>query len=105
MFRKIISLLMVAYILYHFVFNLDILPMLGSGLLSITQHLGIHLAGVLFFTFVLIRAKKSIRRNKPPWYDILLAFMALVPTVHYAIWGEARMLFYSGLSLPRAAIL
>lgn len=105
MFRKIISVLAVAYTLYHFVFTLDILPMLGSGLLSITQHLGIHLAGVLFFTFLLTRAKKGMRKDKPPWYDILLAFLALVPTIHYAIWGEERMLFYSGLSLPRDAVM
>jgi len=105
MFRRIILVLMVVYTLYHVVFALDVLPMLGSGLLSVTQHLGIHLAGILFFTFLLVPAKKSIPKGKPQWYDILLAFAALVPTIHYAIWGEERMLFYSGLSLPRDAVM
>ena len=97
MFRRFISVLAVGYIVYHIIYVLDVLLVLGFGGLSITRHIGIHIGGILFFVFLLVPAKKGMPRKRPPWYDCLLAFIALVPTIHYAIWGEDRMLFNLGL--------
>lgn len=105
MFRKTVALLAVGYVLYHLFYSLDILPMFGSGALGVTQHLGIHLGGILFFTFLIHPLKASRGKYKPRWYDVVCAFLCLVPTISFTIWGEERTLYYSGLSLPFDAIM
>lgn len=105
MFKKTLSLLAVGYVLYHLFYSLDILPMFGSGALGVTQHLGIHMGGILFFTFLIHPVKASRGKYKPRWYDVACAFLCLVPTISYAIWGEERTLYSLGLSLPFDAIM
>jgi len=45
-----------------------------------------HLAGFLFFAYLLVPAKKGAKGNIPPWYDIICAVLSIIPPIYYAIY-------------------
>lgn len=52
------------------------------GALVTLKHRSLHVALVLILIFFLYPAFKSLKRNKLPWYDVLLGLLALSTTIY-----------------------
>jgi len=76
------------FALYHLLYISDLLILYTPIVIPPAMHLGVHLSSILFFTFLLVRAKKSVKADKPPIYDVVLAFVALAIPLYYAFLFE-----------------
>jgi len=76
------------FALYHLLYTSDLLTLYTPIVIPPAMHLGVHLACILFFTFLLVRAKKGVKMDKPPIYDVVLAFVALAIPLYYAFLFE-----------------
>jgi len=94
------------FVLYHVIYVSDLLFIFTPITSPPYFHTGVHLASILFFTFLLVRARKGVKTDKPPVddgvktdkppvydgvktdkppvYDVVLAFVALVVPIYYA---------------------
>ncbi len=82
--RQFILIVSSIFILYHVLYISDLLVLFTPVIIPPNTHLGIHLAAILFLTFLLVRVSKGAATDKPPIYDIILAFAALVIPLYYA---------------------
>jgi len=80
------------FALYHLLYISDSLTLYTPVVIPPAMHLGIHLACILFFTFLLVPAKKGAKTNKPPIYDVVLALAALVIPLYYAFLFQEILL-------------
>jgi TRAP transporter 4TM/12TM fusion protein len=90
--RRFILIAASIFVLYHVLYISDLLILYTPLVISRSQHLGIHLASILFLTFLLVRARKGMKTDKPPPYDVVLAFAALVIPLYYAFNFEEMYL-------------
>ncbi len=103
-FRWGIVGLAAAFILYHILFISDFLVRFTDFAPTPNLHLAIHLGGVLFFLFLLMRASKKIKSELPPLYDIFLAFLGLGVCLYYGIFFE-DIFSHSGTGVVAYSIL
>ncbi len=101
-FIKIIAAL---FILYHLLFISDFLILFADISIAQKQHTAVHLAIVLFLTFLITPAKRGVPRGKPPWYDIILAVLSLVPLLYYVAFYQSKIIYEIGDLLPEHVIL
>jgi TRAP transporter 4TM/12TM fusion protein len=92
LFSKFITVFAVVFILYHLVYISDVLLYLFAIALPYSELLGVHLGGLLFLSFLLLPARKDKPRAVPPWYDIILALVSLVPTTYYIAFVGTRVI-------------
>lgn len=100
------------FILYHILYVSDFLILVVNVSVPGHVHLSIHLACILFLTFLLVRAGKVSNMDKPPVYDVVLAFFAVVAALYRGIFfnqivmtvGEG-MLIYSIVGWSLAILL
>lgn len=98
--RVFFLILATVFVLYHLLYLSDLLVTAFAICINPYWHDGIHLSMVLFFVFLLIPAKKNISRPRPPWYDIILAVLALVPSGYFAFFYESEISSFLGLLRP-----
>lgn len=94
--RQLFIIVATIFILYHVLYLSDILVMAFGLSISPYFHNGIHLSLILFFVFLLVPARKGTPRSRPPWYDIILAVIAMVPSCYYAFFYEHQISWYLG---------
>lgn len=80
------------FIIYHLFYVSDFLTMYTPILISPSQHVSMHLGGILFFSFLLVRAGKKSDSNKPPWFDVVLAVAGLSVPLYYGFFYEDLIL-------------
>jgi len=83
--RLFILIASVCLIVYHVLYISEFLILFTPIIIAPSTHLGIHLASMLFFTFLLVRFKRGIKTSKPPVYDIALAVISVIVPVYYSV--------------------
>jgi len=99
--RLFVLLASSTFVLYHVLYISEFFILVTPIIISPNFHLGIHLASILFFTFLLVRVRKGVKTAKPPIYDVVLAFVVLVIPLYYAYFfneiflraGEGTLLY------------
>ena len=95
--QKLLTVFSCIFILYHLVYISQILVITaGIGISSLSQHLGIHLAGILALAFLLVRARRTQAGKGPPFYDIVLAMTGAGISVYYGIFFKDEISFKVG---------
>ncbi|MDP2647207.1 MAG: TRAP transporter fused permease subunit [Desulfobacterales bacterium] len=80
------------FICYHLLYVSDFLTMYTPILISPSQHVSLHLGGILFFSFLLVGAGRKSNPGHTPWYDILLAIAGLGVPLYYGFFYEDLIL-------------
>ncbi len=104
--QKFLTVYSCVFMLYHLIYISQILVRTaGIGITSLSHHLGIHLAGILVLVFLLVRARRSQMGKRPPFYDIILAFIGAGISLYYGIYFKDEIVFKVGTGLHIYAIL
>jgi TRAP transporter 4TM/12TM fusion protein len=104
--QKLLTVFSCIFILYHIVYISQILVITTSiGVMSLSTHLGIHLAGILVLAFLLVRARSSQMGKGAPFYDIILAIIGAGISLYYGIYFKDEIVFKVGTGLHIYAIL
>ncbi len=98
--RGFVTVLSAVFILYCLIYVVDLLPLAFGIGISGPQHEGAFLGIILFLAFIILPGKKGIARAKPPWYDVILALLSLLPTFYFTIFYETKIAASSGLIAP-----
>lgn len=85
---KVITILAVAWTLYHILYIAGVLSRLNI-FLDIPQHLALHLGFILVLVFALIPIRKGTPPQKLPWYDAVLIVLGLGWNLYIAINFDA----------------
>jgi TRAP transporter 4TM/12TM fusion protein len=85
--EKITAVIAVAMCVYHLLFVSGIFHYLGIYI-QLQPHRAVSLAFFLALTFLLCPARKGLKRDRVPWYDILFIIAGLVPTGYYAFFYD-----------------
>ena len=104
LFNRALYVAAAVFIIYHFFYISDFFTYAGIPI-NPFLHTPLHLAGFLFFIFLLVPAKKGARRNIPPWYDILLAVLSLFPPIYYALYVAPEYAFLGSATDLKYTIL
>jgi TRAP-type uncharacterized transport system fused permease subunit len=90
LYLKILKITGALWILYHFLYISGLFTRLGIPV-SPYLHSPMHLGGFLFFAYLLVPAKKGVKRKYPPWYDITLAILCIIPPLYYGVYVAPRL--------------
>ena len=77
---RFVTVVALAMCFYHLFYLLRVLDAFGLYLIS-EAYRGLSLAFILFLAFLLIPATKGAPRDRLPWYDAILALIALAGPV------------------------
>ena len=104
LFLRLVRITGAFWILYHFLYISDFFTYLRIPVPPYL-HTSAHLAGFLFFAYLLVPAKKGVQRNLPPWYDIILAILSIIPPIYYGIFIGPVDDFIAGLIKPEWSVM
>jgi TRAP transporter 4TM/12TM fusion protein len=74
------------FILYHLGYISDFIIFCTPFPIGPDLHRGLHLGGILFFAFLLNRARKGGKSKMPPIYDVVLALVGMGISVYYGFF-------------------
>ena len=95
--QKLLTAFSCIFILYHLFYISQILVITaGIGITPLSQHLGIHLAGILALSFLLVRARRNQTGKRLPFCDIALAGIGAGISVYYGIFFKDEIVFNVG---------
>jgi TRAP transporter 4TM/12TM fusion protein len=103
--QKITSVAGVMMCVYAILFVLDVFPKLGIYIM-VPQHLAMFLGLLLLYTFLSAPAKKGMKRNTLPWYDILFILASLAACGYIVLFqNEVNDTRAIGLAEPHQIVL
>ena len=104
--QKLLTAFSCIFILYHLLYISQILVITaGIGITSLSHHLGIHLAGILALSFLLVRARRNQTGKGPPFYDIILAMIGAGISLYYGTFFKDEIVFKVGSGMITYAAL
>lgn len=103
---KALTVSAVLFVLYHVLYIAGILSRLGIYI-NTPQHLAAHLGFILALVFLLVPATKKASRKTLPWYDAVLALVAVGWNTYLIVNFQDLLLRAAGatpLSLPELVV-
>ena len=98
--QKLLTAFSCIFVLYHLIYISQILAFTtGITITSLPRHIGIHLAGMLAVSFLLVRARRHQTIKGPPFYDIILALIGAGISLYYGIFFKDEIVFKVGTGI------
>ncbi len=103
-FGKAVGIASFLILLYHFLYISDAFIYMGI-IINPFVHVAIHIGILLSLVFLLVPAKKGAVRDVPPWYDVVLAILVLIPPFFHGFTFLDRQMAILGIISPEYVVL